>query len=138
MAPISPTRSIVGLNHPYFPWIQQMKQFGITSGCTAPTYCPDDPVTRGQMAVFIMRSGFNLLLPANIPVVAWASPASSSTGKAAFVTIVGQNTNFKRCDAGERRLGDYHQQHQCVERDNADRPLRGGPRAPLRGRVRIR
>jgi ethanolamine utilization microcompartment shell protein EutL len=71
-----------------------MKQFGITSGCTAPTYCPDDPVMRGQMAVFIMRSGFNLLLPANIPVVAWASPASSSTGKAAFVTIVGQNTTF--------------------------------------------
>jgi hypothetical protein len=71
-----------------------MKQFGITSGCTATTYCPDDPVTRGQMAVFIMRGEFNLLLPANIPVVAWASPASASPGQTAVVTVVGQNTNF--------------------------------------------
>jgi hypothetical protein len=58
-----------------------MKQFGIASGCTATTYCPDDPVTHCQMAIFIMRGGFNLLLPANIPVVAWASPASASAGQ---------------------------------------------------------
>ena len=30
-----------------FPWVQRMKQEGITSGCTATTYCPGDPVTRG-------------------------------------------------------------------------------------------
>jgi hypothetical protein len=28
---------------------------GITRGCTATTYCPDDPVTRGQMASFLVR-----------------------------------------------------------------------------------
>jgi hypothetical protein len=29
---------------------------GITSGCTATTYCPDDPVTRAQMATFLARA----------------------------------------------------------------------------------
>ena len=71
-----------------------MKQLGITSGCAPSSYCPDDPVTRGQMAVFIMRGEFNQLLPATTPVVVWASPASASPGQTAVVTIVGQNTNF--------------------------------------------
>src|SRR6185369_13902389 len=65
-----------------------------TSGCSPTTYCPDDPVTRGQMAVFIMRGEFNQLLPSNMPVLVWASVAGASAGSTAFVTIAGQNTNF--------------------------------------------
>jgi hypothetical protein len=30
---------------------------GITAGCTATTYCPQDPVSRGQMAAFLNRVG---------------------------------------------------------------------------------
>jgi len=92
--PSTPYFTDVTPSHPYFPWIQKMKQFGITSGCTATTYCPDDPVTRGQMAVFIMRGEFNLLLPPNIPVIAWTSVAGVSPGETVNVTIIGQNTNF--------------------------------------------
>jgi hypothetical protein len=92
--PTTPYFTDVGSNHPYFPWIQKMKQFGITSGCTTTTYCPDAPVTRGQMAVFMMRGEFNLLLPANIPVLTWVSAASASPGQTLGLTIVGQNTNF--------------------------------------------
>jgi SpoIID/LytB domain protein len=33
---------------------------GITSGCSATSYCPDRPVTRAEMAAFLVR-GFNLL-----------------------------------------------------------------------------
>jgi len=29
---------------------------GITKGCTLTTFCPDDPVTRGQMAAFLVRA----------------------------------------------------------------------------------
>ena len=29
---------------------------GITTGCTTTTYCPDDPVTRAQMATFLARA----------------------------------------------------------------------------------
>jgi hypothetical protein len=92
--PASPYFTDVGTNHPYFPWIQKMEQLGITSGCGPATYCPDDPVTRGQMAVFIMRGEFNLLLPTTAPVLVWTSPASAPPGQTTLVTISGQNTNF--------------------------------------------
>jgi uncharacterized repeat protein (TIGR01451 family) len=92
--PTTPYFTDVAPNHPYFPWIQKMKQLGITSGCGPTTYCPDDPVTRGQMAVFIMRGEFNQLLPATAPLVVWATPASASAGQTVAMMIVGQNTNF--------------------------------------------
>ncbi|MCZ2147189.1 MAG: S-layer homology domain-containing protein [Bryobacterales bacterium] len=40
----------------FFPYVQKMKQLGITSGCTVNEYCPDAPTTRGQMAVFLIRA----------------------------------------------------------------------------------
>jgi hypothetical protein len=40
-------------------WIKQLVAEGITSGCGAATYCPDAPVTRAQMAVFLVKT-FNL------------------------------------------------------------------------------
>jgi hypothetical protein len=39
-----------------YSFIQKMRELAITSGCTATTYCPDNPTTRGQMAVFIIRA----------------------------------------------------------------------------------
>ena len=43
-------------------WIVALAAEGITSGCAAGAYCPDDPVTRAQMAVFLART-FGLLPP---------------------------------------------------------------------------
>ncbi|BAO44948.1 S-layer homology domain-containing protein [Thiolapillus brandeum] len=40
-------------------WIEQLATEGITSGCDANNYCPDDPVQRDSMAVFLTRT-FNL------------------------------------------------------------------------------
>jgi hypothetical protein len=40
-------------------WIKQLVAEGITSGCGTGTYCPEAPVTRAQMAVFLVRT-FNL------------------------------------------------------------------------------
>ena len=77
-----------------FAWIQRMKRDAITAGCTATTYCPNDPVTRGQMALFIMRTAFNLLLPANMPVLTQISPAVLPAGTSGTFTITGVNTNF--------------------------------------------
>jgi hypothetical protein len=37
-------------------WIKQLVAEGITSGCGAGTYCPDAPVTRAQMAVFLVKT----------------------------------------------------------------------------------
>jgi hypothetical protein len=37
-------------------WVEQLAAEGITSGCAANLYCPDLPVTRAQMAVFLVRT----------------------------------------------------------------------------------
>lgn len=37
-------------------WIEQLAVEGITSGCGAGTYCPDNSVTRAQMAVFLVKA----------------------------------------------------------------------------------
>ncbi len=43
-------------------WIEQLAAEGIASGCAANLYCPGDPVSRDQMAVFLTRA-LNLPLP---------------------------------------------------------------------------
>ncbi len=40
-------------------WIEQLALEGITSGCGGGNYCPDQTVTRAEMAVFLVRT-FNL------------------------------------------------------------------------------
>ncbi len=37
-------------------WIEEFSALGITSGCGGGNYCPNNPVTRGQMAVFLLRA----------------------------------------------------------------------------------
>jgi hypothetical protein len=58
--PSTPFFTDVPPTHPQFKFIQKLRELGITSGCTASTYCPADPVTRGQMAVFVVRSRLGL------------------------------------------------------------------------------
>ena len=36
--------------------INRVREAEITFGCTATTYCPNSPVTRGQMAAFLHRA----------------------------------------------------------------------------------
>jgi len=45
--------------HPFFSFVQKLRDLGVTTGCTATTYCPDDNVTREQMAAFIVRAFLN-------------------------------------------------------------------------------
>jgi hypothetical protein len=40
-------------------WIEQLYHENVTGGCGANIYCPSLPNTRGQMAVFIIKT-FNL------------------------------------------------------------------------------
>jgi hypothetical protein len=55
-APAVATFSDVPTNHPFFRFIEAMAASGVTVGCGGGKYCPDDPVTRGQMAVFFGRA----------------------------------------------------------------------------------
>ncbi|WP_456375910.1 Kelch repeat-containing protein [Thiolapillus sp.] len=63
-------------------WIEQLASDGITSGCGGGKYCPDNDVTRAEMAVFLLRAehGANYTPPPatgtnfdDIPVSHWAS-----------------------------------------------------------------
>jgi hypothetical protein len=57
-APGSATFNDVPTDHPFFRFIEALYASGITAGCQAapPLYCPDNPVTRGQMAVFLAKA----------------------------------------------------------------------------------
>ncbi len=37
-------------------WIKQLAAEGITSGCGGGNYCPDQVVTRAQLAIFLVRA----------------------------------------------------------------------------------
>jgi peptidyl-Asp metalloendopeptidase len=41
---------------PFRNFIEALKNDGITSGCGPTTYCPEAPVTRAQMAAFVLRA----------------------------------------------------------------------------------
>ena len=57
-APATASFGDVSVFHPFFRFIEALRASGITTGCsdTPPLYCPDDPVTRGQMAVFLSKA----------------------------------------------------------------------------------
>jgi hypothetical protein len=63
-------------------WIEQLASDGITGGCGGGNYCPDNIVTRDQMAVFLLRSkyGSSYIPPTasgamfdDVPIDHWAA-----------------------------------------------------------------
>jgi hypothetical protein len=47
----------VGANSPFCPAVEWLRNRGVTLGCTATAYCPDQSVLRSQMAAFMNRLG---------------------------------------------------------------------------------
>ena len=43
----------VPTSHPQFRFVEALAASGLTSGCGAGSFCPDSPLTRGQMSVFL-------------------------------------------------------------------------------------
>ena len=66
----------------YWPYIHRLYAAEITTGCAAGQYCPGNPVSRAEMAVFLIRGtrgpGFAPTSPtgvfADVPVSFWAAP----------------------------------------------------------------
>jgi predicted heme/steroid binding protein len=54
--PTSPMFVDVPVTHPFFPFVQKIKQLGITFGCSVASYCPDGLTRRGEASAFITRS----------------------------------------------------------------------------------
>lgn len=55
-APGSATFNDVPTSDPAFQYIEALVASGITAGCGSGSYCPDAPLTRRQMAVFIAKA----------------------------------------------------------------------------------
>ena len=52
-APATATFADVDTAHPFFQFVEALAASGITGGCGDGNFCPDAPLTRGQMAVFL-------------------------------------------------------------------------------------
>jgi hypothetical protein len=54
----TPTFADVPASSPYAPWIEELADRGVTAGCASNPrrYCPGDPLTREQMAIFLLRT----------------------------------------------------------------------------------
>jgi hypothetical protein len=73
----------VPINYWAADWIEQLEKEGITSGCnlSPKQYCPTTPVTRDQMAIFLLRAkhGSSYVPPPatgvfqDVPVDYWAA-----------------------------------------------------------------
>ena len=46
----------VPASNPFARWIEELSREGVTGGCGGGLYCPDNPVTRQQMAVFLLKT----------------------------------------------------------------------------------
>ncbi len=57
----TPVFSDVPANSPFCKYVEELVRRGVVSGCGGGNYCPANPVTRGQVSVFLTRS-FGLTL----------------------------------------------------------------------------
>jgi hypothetical protein len=55
-APATATFLDVPTGHLFFQYVEALAASGITAGCGGGNYCPDAPLTRGQMAVFLSKA----------------------------------------------------------------------------------
>jgi hypothetical protein len=55
-APATATFGDVPTSHAFFRYVEALAASGITAGCGGGNFCPDQPVTRGQMAVFLAKA----------------------------------------------------------------------------------
>jgi S-layer homology domain len=55
-APPAATFGDVPTTHVFFQFIEALNASGITAGCGSGNFCPDAPLTRGQMAVFLSKA----------------------------------------------------------------------------------
>lgn len=54
--PATPTFGDVPASHAFYQFIEALAKSGITGGCGGGNFCPDAPLTRGQMAVFLSKA----------------------------------------------------------------------------------
>ena len=54
--PVTPTFDDVGSGNEYYKYVEALAARGITEGCSVDNFCPDNPVTRAQLALILARA----------------------------------------------------------------------------------
>ncbi len=83
----------------FFKFIQKMKDLGITSGCGANVFCPNDSVTRGEMAAFIIAARYGNI-PFSYPSTPYFGDVPSSNIFFRFVQKMAQMGITSGCGNG--------------------------------------
>jgi hypothetical protein len=86
-------------------WIERLAAEGITSGCGGGNFCPSDPVTRGQMSVFLLRAenGPGYLPP---PAVGLFADVPAASPFARFIERLAARKITAGCGGGNFCPGD--------------------------------
>jgi len=95
--PTTPYFTDVPPTHIFFPYIQKMKELGITAGCTATEYCPDLSIKNGEIAVFTIRA-WQLRTSSTTPGQPGPYPASDDfaySGTPYFTDVSANHMFFK-------------------------------------------
>ncbi|MCC6366410.1 MAG: S-layer homology domain-containing protein [Bryobacterales bacterium] len=100
--PSTPYFTDVPATHPQFAYIQKLRELGITQGCTATKFCPDDTVTRSQAAVFVIRAKFGALFGDNFtfPSTAYFSDVGTGDPRFPFVQKLRELGVTQGCASG--------------------------------------
>jgi glucose/arabinose dehydrogenase len=96
----TPAFADVPCTSPFAAWINELARRGITAGCGGGNYCPSGPVTRGQMAVFLLatKEGTGYTPPACVTPRFNDVPCSS--GLAPWVNEIAARGITAGCGAG--------------------------------------
>jgi hypothetical protein len=68
----------VAPSDPGFRWIQKMYEQGITTGCGSGNFCPNSPVTRDQMSIFVIRMRYGAPSIFDFPAIPYFSDVNSA------------------------------------------------------------
>ncbi len=79
--------------------MQKLKDLGITNGCSANLYCPNDPVTRGEMAVFVIVARYGTT-PYTYPSTPYFSDVAPSSPFFPFIQKMAQTGITSGCGGG--------------------------------------
>jgi hypothetical protein len=52
----TPMFTDVAVTSPYCKWVEELARRGVVGGCGGGNYCPNNAVTRGQMAIFMLKT----------------------------------------------------------------------------------
>jgi len=84
------TFSDMPCSDPLAPWVEELVRRGVTAGCGNGNYCPANPVTRNQMAVFLIKTVEG---PSYVPPACTTDPFADVPCSSPFAPWVKQITD---------------------------------------------